>query len=142
MKLTKIEAEQLDSVLKYMVENEDARIKPRQIMDLLSIEFGEAEHLYHKMLDFHKSTREIIAIMNALNLAARPELTNQFLYEGGFMRIFEEQEKQKVEKSEVERIKISVRFKSHMPGIALLVAVLSLIISILSLLIGLGFIKS
>ncbi|MFN8257132.1 MAG: hypothetical protein U0W24_15660 [Bacteroidales bacterium] len=141
MKITKTEAERMDQVLRYLVENENARIKPKQLQDLLSVEFGDAEVIYHKILDYHNENREIIAIMNALNLAARPLVTKQFLDEGGFIKIYESQEIKSSEKLITGTVKPGFILRFEKSELALYVALLSLVISVVSILISLGIIK-
>ena len=91
MLLTKEDALKLDTVLSYLVRNEDARMKLKQIMDLLNTTLEDARYLYELILKYHNNVEPVISLHNALNIGKRPGITEEFLKKGGFMAVYEKQ---------------------------------------------------
>jgi len=99
MKITKEDATNMDLVLTYLLKNDKARMKSKQIQDLLNIGLDEAHRIYETILEFHHKVEPTISILNADNIAFGPEITESFLKKGGFVAVYEQYTKKEIDKT-------------------------------------------
>jgi len=110
MKITNDDAQNMDLVLTYLLKNDKARMKSKQIQDLLNIGLDEAHRIYETILEFHHKVEPIISILNADNIAFGPEITEGFLKKGGFVAVYEQYTKKETENTS-NNIKLTVESK-------------------------------
>jgi hypothetical protein len=91
MLITKEDARKMDTILSYLVKNENARMKLKQIMDLLNTSLEDARYLYELLLKYHGEVEPVISIHQGSNIAKKPRITEDFLKRGGFADVYEQQ---------------------------------------------------
>src|SRR5512147_2572041 len=89
--MTKDDAEKMDIILAYLVKNETARVKYKQIIDLLDVSLEKAKYLHQSILKYHSKKEPIVSIQNASNIAKKPNITEEFLNKGGFKLVYLQQ---------------------------------------------------
>jgi hypothetical protein len=85
------DAKKMDLILSYLVENDTARVKYKQIGDLLGIGLEEARYLHESILKYHHEVEPVIGIHHASNISKKPLVTEEFLKKGGFLAVFKQQ---------------------------------------------------
>jgi hypothetical protein len=145
MLITKDDAQKMDMILRYLVENETARFKLKQIMDLLNTSLECARYLYESILRFNNETEPVISIHHGGNIAQRPYITRNFLEKGGFMAIYEKQEnikaRQESNETEFQPVTQSGAWKDKIFWITFFMAIMAFVMALISLLISLKLIK-
>jgi hypothetical protein len=91
MLITVNDAKKMDLILSYLVKNDTARIKYKQIVDLLGINLVEAKYLHEYILKYHHEVEPVISIHHASNMAKKPLITEEFLKKGGFVSVYKKQ---------------------------------------------------
>jgi hypothetical protein len=144
MHVTIDDAKKMDLILSYLIKNKIARVKYKQIMDLLNIDLEKAKFLHESILKFHNEVQPIISIHNALNIAEKPLETEKFLESGGFEAIY-------TQKADVDAIRLEKSHSYVKKGInswlsnhlwiILLTSILGFLFGLISLLISLKIIK-
>lgn len=146
MLITKEDAQKMDMILRYLDENETARFKLKQIMDLLNTNLECARYLYESILKFHNETEPVISIHYGGNIAKKSFLTRNFLDRGGFMAIYEQQENIKTPKESNKKnfqpvIYLSA-WKEKIFWFTFFLAIMAFLMALISLLISLKLIKT
>jgi hypothetical protein len=145
MKMSCIDAKMMDAILSYLVKNETARVKYKQIMDLLNVDIDKARYLHASILKYHKELGPIISIHNALNIAEKPIDTIEFLKKGGFEAIYKHQAEIK-DLAHNKTLKPSAKsdlclWINNNAWFTLMIATLGFVFGLLALLISLKLIK-
>jgi len=145
MRVTREDAKRMDIVLNYLLNNKTARLKYKQIMDLLNIDLDEAKFLHQSILKYHHETKPIISIHNALNIGEKPIDTEEFLRNGGFEAICNQQHEiehfNKIKKSKFLTKSNFKTWISKNSWFTFIIAALGFIFGLVSLLISFKIIK-
>ncbi len=145
MTINKEIAEKMDSVLLYLLANPAARVKSKQVQEILKVGFDEAKNIYLSILKYHQQVEPIVSILNADNIAARPDITESFIKKGGFKQVYEVLS-QMSEKSNKKQVEKSARTLSDWQQktywITFALALSGFILGLISLLISMGLIKT
>jgi hypothetical protein len=145
MLITKEDAKKMDTILWYLVKDEQARVKLKQIQDLMQISLEESRYLYESILKYHNEVEPIISIHHASNIAKKPLVTESFLKKGGFKTVYEQQ-------AEIKSIIKENQTKSNHKSVTMdwqrrtywytfIIAIVGFIMALVSMLIGLKIIK-
>ncbi len=145
MKITKEDARKMDLVLSYLIKEEHARVKSKQVQELLKVEFDDAHHIYESILKYHYEVDPVVSILYSENIASAPVITEMFLKQGGFMKVSEQLEDNEL-KAKTNNIKDSKESKWSLwqrktYWFTSVLALLGFIIALISLLFSLGVIK-
>ncbi len=136
MKISKLEAEKMDKVLAYLINNNTAHVKSKQMQDILGIDFDEAKHIYHTILQYNEDIEPVISILFASNIAARPGITQEFLNRGGFtaVAIIESNLEVPVLSSEKRKSKKKIIIDTDKKAtIALIISILAFILALVTI---------
>ena len=144
MQLNKENSEKMDLVLNYLLANPNARVKSKQVQEILQISFEDARNIYELILNYHQQIEPLISILNADNIAARPNITEAFIQKGGFKLVYKLQSK-KNENKTVETFdkpnEQRTDWQSKTYWITFTLAVLGFIMGSVSLLFSFGIFK-
>ena len=145
MKIKKEDALKMDLVLSYLLKNEQARVKSKQVQDLLKISFDDAHHIYESILKYHLDVEPVVSVLNAENIASAPGITDLFLKKGGFIAISEQKENQenKIRVNKMKEIKESkwIIWQRKTYWFTFVLAVSAFILALISFLVSLGIVK-
>jgi hypothetical protein len=145
MLIAREDAKKMDLILSHLVKNETARMKLKQIQDLLHVSLEESRYLYESILKYHTEVEPVISIHHASNIAKRPRITEEFLRNGGFEAVYERQAEIKTS-AQKNNLQLKNKFSYYnwqrkTYWLTFCLAILGFVLGLISLFISLKIIK-
>jgi hypothetical protein len=143
MKISKDDAVKMDRVLSYLISDNKARVKSKQIQNLLGIELDEAKNIYHSILNYNKEIEPVVSFLFASNISARPIITEEFLKRGGFSAISNAQiiseNQEPFDLMKCTKKSFMKEYHYKIVWVAIFTSILAFIMALVSLLFSMGF---